>query len=843
MKKISLILILFITYITVSAQNIQTPDEFLGYKLGSKFSFHHRILDYVKYVASQRTNQIKLVEYGSTNEGRPLMIAIVASPENFSKIEEIRTNNLKSIGLLEGKPTAKVPAIAWLSYNVHGNEAVSSEAVMQVLYELMNKNNTLTQEILKTTVVVLDPCINPDGRDRYAQWYNRVANATPNAAPFAWEHAEPWPGGRFNHYLFDLNRDWAWQSQKETQARLKLYNSWMPHLHADFHEMGVNTPYYFPPSAKPYHEDLTKWQRDFQNLLGDYNKKYFDKNYWLYFSKENYDLLYPSYGDTYPSYNGAIGMTFEQGGSGRAGLAIAKEDGDTLTLRQRIDHHFSTSMGTLEAISSRANQTVEEFVKFFDNARNGNVAGYKTFVLKTKGEEGKVKALASLLDKLQIQYGFAQKDGAGNGFNYQTLKDESFKIETNDLLVSTSQPKGTFVKILFEPKTALEDSLTYDITTWAMPYAFNLKAYATREKLQVTGDRRYGSKFQDLKLETVATTASKLETQKPYAYVASYKSFEDVKFLAQILAKGIKVRSNENAFEIEGKKFDVGSIIITRTNNERMGDNFDKIIQEIAKNLGINLTATASGMVGKGNDFGSSSVNVLKNPRVATISGDGIAPTSFGEVWHFFEQQLGYPITVIDGSTFSRVPLEQIDVLVLAEGSYDKVFGNGDALKRWIQGGGKIIAMESATSYFADKDGFALKRKKDSADDKTEFKPYNNREREAIMEQIPGAIYKVELDNTHPLAYGYDGTYYALVRDAYNFDYLKDGWNVGYLKENNYVTGFAGKKAKEKMKNTLILGVQDYGRGKIVYMTDNPLFRSFWYSGKLLFGNALFMVN
>ena len=830
MRRIITTLFLSINLLSLSAQITKTPEEFLGYKLGTKFSFHHRIVDYVKHVAIQNPTQVKTIDYGTTFEGRPLMVAIIASPENLAKIEEIRTNNLKNIGLLEGKATAKVPAIAWLSYNVHGNEAVSAEAIMQVLYELLNKSNATTQAVLKNTVVILDPCINPDGRDRYAQWYNRVANQGGNATPFAIEHREPWPGGRFSHYLFDPNRDWAWQTQEITQQRLKLYNQWMPHLHADFHEMGINTPYYFAPSAKPYHEDLTKWQREFQETLGEFNKKYFDKNYWLYFSKENYDLLYPSYGDTYPSYNGAIGITYEQGGGGPAGLAIAKEDGDTLTLSQRISHHFATSMGSLEAISTKADKTVEEFTKFFTDKTANGYGVYKSFVMKTKGDEAKVQALTGLLDKLQISYGFATKESNSTGFGYQSLKDEGFKVETNDLIISTFQPKGTLVKILFEPKTALEDSLTYDLTTWSLAYGYGLKAYATKEKLSFTNSKQ--------------ATSTQNFTGKPYAYVAFWKSFEDVKFLSHVLAKGIKVRFNENPFEMDGRKFDAGSLIITRTNNERMGDNFDKIIQLAAKSLNINLLAVTSGMVSIGNDFGSNSVNVLKNPRVALVAGDGVVPTAFGEVWHFFEQQINYPITVVEGANFSRVPLEQLDVLILADGSYDKILGNGDVLKKWIQNGGKVIAMEGATGYFADKDGYALKLKKEATpSDKAELKVYGSREREAIMDQIPGAIYKVELDKTHPLGYGTDGIYYSLVRDPYNFDYLKEGWNVGYLKENNYVTGFAGKNAKEKMKNTLIFGVQDLGRGKIIYMADNPLFRGFWYSGKLIFGNALFTVN
>ncbi|WP_439555747.1 M14 family zinc carboxypeptidase, partial [Dyadobacter sp.] len=203
------VLLLAFSAIPVFAQNT-TPEQHLGFQLGSKFAFHSQITQYFTLLQSQNQDRMKLVQYGSTNEGRPLMIAFISSPENMSKLESIRQNHLKSIGLLEGKPDAGVPPIVWLSYNVHGNESVSANTSMQVIYELLNKDNALTQDFLKNLVIMIDPCINPDGYERYSQWYNRVQNAVLDVTPFALEHDEPWPGGRFNHYLFDLNRDWAW---------------------------------------------------------------------------------------------------------------------------------------------------------------------------------------------------------------------------------------------------------------------------------------------------------------------------------------------------------------------------------------------------------------------------------------------------------------------------------------------------------------------------------------------------------------------------------------------------------------------------------------------------------
>jgi hypothetical protein len=285
---------------------------------------------------------VKLEQYGTTNEGRPLILLYVTSPENLSRLEAIRQNNLRLAGMTPDKmaPDEKGPAIVWLSYNVHGNETSSSEAALLTLYELVNPANTKTKEWLQHTVVIIDPCINPDGRDRYVNWFNSVVGMRANPQPYTREHSEPWPGGRPNHYYFDLNRDWAWQTQIETQQRIVKYNQWLPQVHVDYHEQGYNNPYYFAPAAEPYHEVITGWQREFQTIIGKNNAKYFDQNGWLFFTKERFDLFYPSYGDTYPLYKGAIGMTYEQGGHSRGGAAVINHDGDTLTLWDRFHHRY-----------------------------------------------------------------------------------------------------------------------------------------------------------------------------------------------------------------------------------------------------------------------------------------------------------------------------------------------------------------------------------------------------------------------------------------------------------------------------------------------------------------------
>lgn len=295
-----LVLAFFICVCAYAQPQLQSPAEFLGYEIGDHFTRHHRVVEYFNHV-DQALPNVKVTQYGQTYERRPLIYAIVASAENFANLEQIRQDNLKRAGALEGSPSGSKIAIVWLSYNVHGNEANSTEASMKTLYELVNPANAKSKEWLKNTIVILDPCINPDGRDRYANFYNQYGNFPPNSSGDAKEHREPWPGGRANHYMFDLNRDWAWETQTESQSRIKVYNEWLPHVHVDFHEQGFNNPYYFAPAAEPFHDVITPWQRDFQVMIGKNHAKYFDEQGWLYFTKEVFDLYYPSYGDTYPT--------------------------------------------------------------------------------------------------------------------------------------------------------------------------------------------------------------------------------------------------------------------------------------------------------------------------------------------------------------------------------------------------------------------------------------------------------------------------------------------------------------------------------------------------------------
>lgn len=831
MKSLLSILALLVLSVSVTAQNVPSPESYLGYKVGTRYTRHHKIVDYFNTVAKARPDMVKIESYGQTNEGRELMLAFVSSPENIQRLEAIRLNNLRLAGTTKDKAAPileNAPAIVWLSYNVHGNEPSSSEAALLMIHALVDPSNSTTKEWLKNTVVVIDPCINPDGRDRYVNWFNSVVGKEMNAEPSSREHAEPWPGGRSNHYNFDLNRDWAWQTQIETQQRLKKYNAWLPQVHVDFHEQGYNEPYYFAPAAEPFHEVITPWQRDFQVLIGRNNASYFDKNGWLFFTKERFDLLYPSYGDTYPVYNGAIGMTYEQGGHSRGGLAVINEDGDTLTLVDRATHHFTTGLSTVETASKHQQKLMSEFKKYFDDSRSGKIGEYKTYVLTSK-DQNKLNAVIKLLEQNGIEWGTVSNKNF-TGFNYFTGKQEAFVDEGLHIAVSSAQPKAVLAKVLLEPRTVVTDSNTYDITTWSVPYAYGVKGYAVKEKLDLSNDWK----------STPVTPVN-----GSYGLLIPYTSFNSAKVLAELLKHNVKVRFAEKPFKYGTKNYERGTLIVLRTSN--ISVNWAAIANAACIKHNVQADVVETGFMDQGSDMGSPDVKIISSaPKVALLTGEGTSSLGAGEIWHFFDKQLDYPLTLINGGDIARISLKNFTVIIVPDG-YIRALSEkatADRLKEFVRSGGKIIALENAVGQMAAEWG--LKQKTDKDDEKGEYldvKKYGDRERSYLPNSIPGAIYKMDLDNTHPLGFGYPDFYYTLKQDGVLFEFMKGGWNVGVLKKDAYVTGFAGYKVKSKLKDGMLFGVQDMGGGSVVYLTDNPLFRNFWENGKLLFSNAVFLAG
>ncbi|PVW13546.1 M14 family metallopeptidase [Marixanthomonas spongiae] len=817
--------LLFLFISAISLAQLQSPSEFLGYPLGTQFTRNADVVDYFEHVA-KNSSMVTYQPYGKTYERRTLSYAVISSEENIKNLETIRLNNLKSIGLQPGTASPET-AIVWLSYNVHGNEASSTEAAMNTLYTLITEK----QSWLQNTVVIMDPSVNPDGRDRYVNWYNQVKATPYNPAQDATEHHEPWPGGRPNHYLFDLNRDWAWASQVETRQRLKVYNQWMPHVHVDFHEQGINEPYYFAPAAEPFHEIITPFQREFQTKIGKNNARYFDEEGWLFFTRERFDLLYPSYGDTYPIYMGAIGMTYEQAGHGRAGLGINTDEGFELTLKDRLTHHTTTGLSTIEVAANNAAALTSEFKQFFTPSNSK----YKSYVLT--GNADNIHALTELLDTHDITYGF-KNNGSVSGYHYANGEQGTIKADPA-LVVSTNQPKGRMVEVLFEPKTKLSTPVTYDITAWSLPYAYGLDAVASTSLVSATAN-------------LPATFKSNAPALNAAGYIAKWDSMDDAAFLADLLKHDIRVRFSEKKLRFNGNTFDRGSLIITRSDN-KSNKEFDTTVTQLANKHKRNLYASNTSFADTMTDFGSPDVKLINKQRIAVLQGEGTSSLSYGAIWHFFEQQLHYPVTAINTDDIGTINLTNYDVLVMPDGWYGHIL-NDDTftkLEDWVRKGGKVIAIGQAVSQFEGKDGFALQHTKNDAAEENgaatpndNLTPYDQREQENTKNMITGSIFKVTMDPSHPMAFGYGDTYFSLKLGSSAYGFLDSGYNVGYIKgEATNVSGFAGADAKKGLANSLVFGEDRVGNGSVVYLVDDVLFRSFWQNGKLLFVNSLFFVN
>jgi len=834
MKKTLFALLFLFLIVSVQAQ-LKSPSEFLP-NYGKQISQYHQVEAYFNQLMTASPN-IKKQKYGVTNEGRDLNVYFISSPENLANLDLIRNNNLAAIGLSDTK-TEKIgdKLIVWLSFNVHGNEFAGTESAMTVAYELLNPANASSKKELENRVVILDPCINPDGYSRYGNWLREISGKKTHPELSDREHMEVWPGGRFNHYMFDLNRDWAWQTQLETQQRLALYNEWLPQMHVDVHEMGYNSPYFFPPSAEPWHEYIEKYQKDFQNTIGAKISEKFDAENWLYNTRERFDMFYPSYGDTYPTYNGAVGMTFEQGGIG-AGREVLLENGTTLTIKDRLTHHAKAVLTAVEVATSESDQLIKGFRHFMTNSRKTVKGEYKTYILKGNP---KLEQMAVLLKKNKIEFAYADASQKSNGFNYQTQKSKGFTIEPNDLIIKVDQPKAVLTQVLFEPTQVLHDSLSYDITAWALPLAYGVEGYALKNTIAI-------------KTKASIEVVAPLVPNSVYGFYIPWNNRISAQVLSLLHQKDIKVRSAMKKAVFGQTVVEPGGLIVSKADNPKLID-FEKTVSEIIK-IKKDFNYISSGFTQNGTDLGGENFTLLKAPKIALLSGRGVGSTEFGSVWFYLDEVMGYPVSIVEAGNFNRLELNKYNTLILADGYYDFSEDQQKQISEWIKGGAKVIAMNNALSIFEDKLAYGLsifesdeakKSSEKEASDKLlkeRFLDYQSSERRAISASIPGAVIENVLDITHPMSFGLGPVYYSLKTDDRHYSLLKKAINIAYVPINYKSYGFVGNDLKKKLNNTVSFAIEKKGKGEVIYMIDNPLFRGFWENGTLLFSNALFLVN
>jgi len=833
MKKLLSAFILLLT-LTLQAQ-LNSPAEFLP-NYGKQVTYYYRLESYFAYLVQNSTG-IQHLPYGQTMEGRGLNTYIISTPENLKDIESIRQNHLYQAGLSDIKPSATTDkAIVWLSFNVHGNEPAAAESAMNVAFELVNPNNIATKEWLQNTIVIIDPCLNPDGFSRYGNWLRTVSGKGTHPGVSDREHMEPWPGGRQNHYGYDLNRDWAWQIQPETKQRMLVYNEWMPMVHVDVHEMGYNEPYFFPPPAEPMHDYITQSQKDFHTAIGEMTAKKFDVQGWSYYTREVFDLFYPSYGDTYPTFNGAVGMTYEQGGIG-AGRAVQMDNGGILTLQDRITHHTTAVLTAVETAAWQKDKLIKNFRAYFNDSREHPKGKYETYVVKNSG---KTEELAKLLSRNKIQYAYANESKKLSGYSYQADKDKDFTLEPNDLVISANQPKAVLTQVLFEPVQRLSDSLSYDITAWALPHAFGVESYAVKRNVEVATKKE-------------VTYKGKFEYERVYAYYVPWNGRASARVLSLLHKNKIRVRSATKASLYRGIKVSPGDLVILKGDNPNILQ-FEQTMSVMLEGK-RDYEVIESGFAVTGADLGAESYPLLEAPKVLLLSGSSVSATDFGQAWFYMDEIIDYPVSIIDADKFGRIDFTEFNTIILADGWYEFSDTEKMQIDTFINNGGKVIAMAGALNIFEDRTGYSLTRYASDAG-KTIEKELDDKEsldaryftsesllRRELSMSVSGAIVENVLDTSHPLSYGLGNSYFSMKTSSSRYQLLKGAQNVAYVPSKFKSFGFIGSSLKRKLPNTVTFAVEQKGRGSVIYMVDNPLFRGFWESGNLLFSNALFLVR
>ncbi|MEX0602788.1 MAG: hypothetical protein WD295_05570, partial [Bacteroidota bacterium] len=659
----------------------------------------------------------------------------------------------------------------------------------------------------------------------------------------------PWPGGRFNHYLFDLNRDWSWSTQQETQQRLRLYREIMPHVHVDFHEMDYSSTYFFFPAAHPLHREFPAEVKHWGEIFARGNSRALDRHGVPYFTGESFDLFYPGYGDSWPTFNGAIGMTYEQAGHGRAGLAIRRPDGTLLTLADRARNHFLTSIATLETAIRHRTARSRDFFRFWDDALR-NTASPRGYLIPPGNDPNRTARMVNTLLRQGVEVHRLGEPLQTDARPYYAQRNSRETFPAGTYFVSLNQPQRRLVTALLEPRSEVRDTFFYDVSAWSLPVAYGLKAYTTDTPLPRTAS-----------LVTEGLIRGTVSGGKAtFAYLIPWDRTDAVKLAWQLLDRGFHVSVAHRWFETGGRRFEAGTIVAFVGANP---DSLHDVIPALAATYGVDVFATATGMTDTGISLGSNRIRPLKRPEIAVITDAPVGANDFGELWFMFDREFGIPFTAIRAREFSGIQLSRYSVIIFPDGGeYRSVFDTTMTakLKRWVEEGGVVIGIEGGARFLTkNRSGItpALVEDEKKNEDKTKAELEEEKARaERIkqqtlfekqesdrLERIPGTIFRALVDTTHPIGFGYEREVYVLKGNAPSYQLLETGHTVvRYTKDSTSVSGYALPARSRRIAG--MGAVQEYtiGNGKAVLFGESITFRMFWTGfQKMLFNAVLFL--
>ncbi len=891
---------------------VPPPEAVLSYRIGERLIGHadaERYLD----ALDAASDRVRLFGYARSHEGRLLRYAVLSSPENMARLDEHREAlkrlaNPSGLGAAEADALIRAtPVLVWLSYSVHGNEHSSTEAALAVAYHLASAQDERTLRILEKAIIAVDPIQNPDGRDRFISSYSQAAGGAPAFDPAAVEHDEPWPSGRFNHDLFDLNRDWLWQTQPETRGKVAAFLAWRPQVFVDHHEMGTDETYYFAPPRAPINanvsESILKWFK----VLGEGNAKVFDALGFDYFTEEVFDLFYPGYGDSWPSLNGAVGMTYEEASA--SGLAIEKKDGSRLTLRDAARRHIAAGLATAETAAAHREEILRDYFLSRRAALDEGAPGVKAYVIPA--DTGGADSMARLLTAHGVEVRRFDDEFSVRAAPDAAASPEARRFPRGSFVVPLAQSARRLVTALFERDPRLdeatlkeaterrrlhEDLPFFDITAWSLPLAMNVQAYAATEAPRgaftplpqpgasgLPGHAQPPPGFGAWPPAAAHGGAAPPVAQASYAYLLRPTGNDALAAFVFLLAHDdLSVEVAAKKFTLAGNPCPPGTAVLKVHRNPPA---LHAAVAEAAARFGAVFDAAATGLTEEGIDLGSSSVVAAKMPRIAVVYGEPASPTSVGWLTYTLGERYGVPFVPVRARTLVHyADLRRYDVIVIPDGSasgYADVFGKKgvEQLKAWIEAGGTVVTIKGASAFAADKNvawtgARAVKRPRgapivpaaaappEEAKEPSKETPPSLAARGSgnagtvspseeepgeegeEPEAIPGAILRVLIEPSHPVAFGYAEEVPVLVNSNLVLSLSKDGVNAGVFASRDRIRlgGFAWKESLDLLAGKAYLVVERVGRGSVVLFSEDPNFRGGWEGLNRMLLNAVLLV-
>jgi len=795
-------------------ESIPTPESIIGHQVGEWHITHDKLVQYMKELA-RSSDRVTIQNRGLTYEDRPLILLTITSKNNHSNIEKIKESHMALSNSNDINNFNNLPLVVYQGFSIHGNEPSGSNASLLLAYYLAASKSSFIDDLLEKTVILLDPSFNPDGLQRFAYWANTNKNYNLNPDPNDREYNEAWPGGRTNHYWFDMNRDWLPVQLPESRARIKTYNEWLPNILTDHHEMGTNATFFFQPGIPSRTHPLTPiLNQELTQKIADFHVEELNEIGSLYYSKESFDDFYYGKGSTFPDINGGVGILFEQASSRGH---IQKSANGILTFPFTIKNQLTAAISTLKAGIALKESLLEYQYNFYKNSREEALKSKnKGIIFGDSKDRAKTIHLAEILKRHEIDFYNLKKDLTHKGKYYK--KDYAFIIPKN-------QKKSKLINAMFESRTKFKDSLFYDVSAWTLPLAFNLD-YDINIDMNNAGDKN---------LEFL-TNKGGVTKKTNYAYLMEWHEYYTPRVLNEILNNDMIAKVALKRFNIDNKTFDYGTILVPVFNKEI--DSTYNFLNKLAKENSITIHGVNTGLA-DGIDLGSNHFRRISKKKIALLVGDGFSAYDCGEIWHLFDTRYSIKLTKLDVRNLSSANISDYSTIIMpsSRGLNSK---NSDKIKKWIENGGTLIAYKNSLKW-AEKNNLVEYNFKET--ERTAKNISFEEKRNYFGSQaIGGAIFEANIDRTHPINFGFKNNSISLFRNSTLFiEADKDSYNNPIIySEKPLLSGYISENNLNNLKSTVPLKINKLNKGKIISITDNTNFRAFWYGTNKLLVNAIY---